>query len=77
MTTQHPATEPIVQIIGPHLTRDCARELADSIVENLLATGWLQSADLTMPDIVARHVAPTSAAIPAGSASTLPALARE
>lgn len=39
---QHPATEPIVQIIGPHLTRDCARELAGSIVENLLATGWLK-----------------------------------
>ncbi len=37
----HRATEAIEAIIGPHLPRDCARELAESIVENLLAAGLL------------------------------------
>ena len=56
MTDFHPATTAIETIIGPHLTRDCARELAKSIVENLLHSGWLQPADLTMPAIVAHPV---------------------
>lgn len=56
MTDFHPATTAIEAIIGPHLTRDCARELARSIVENLLHSGWLQPADLTMPAIVAHPV---------------------
>jgi hypothetical protein len=56
MTDFHPATTAIETIIGPHLTRDCARELARSIVENLLHSGWLQPADLTMPAIVAHPV---------------------
>lgn len=56
MTDFHPATTAIETIIGPHLTRDCARELARAIVENLLHTGWLQPADLTMPAIVAHPV---------------------
>lgn len=53
----HPATSAVEAVIGPHLTRDCARELAESIVENLLHSGWLQPADLTMPAIFA-HEAP-------------------
>lgn len=57
MTDFHPATTAIEAIIGPHLTRDCARELAESIVENLLHSGWLQPADLTMPAIIV-HEAP-------------------
>ena len=56
MTDFHPATTAIETIIGPHLTRDCARELARAIVENLLHTGWLQPADLTIPAIVAHPV---------------------
>jgi hypothetical protein len=51
----HPTTEAVEAIIGPHLTRDCAKELAASIVENLLASGWLQPGDLTMPAISAER----------------------
>lgn len=60
MTDFHPATQAIEAIIGLHLTRDCAREMAQSIVENLLNSGWLQPADLTMPAIMANSAGPVA-----------------
>lgn len=72
MTDFHPATTAIEAIIGPHLTRDCARELARSIVENLLHSGWLQPADLTMPAIISSPTGPTMGrAIPVGASAPM------